>query len=485
MNRQTQRTKRIARVLAVLLIAALLLSCVGYLFYAFAAEESVSQEEEDALAQERLSTLPRVLQAILKNYRDKKTLMELVNAAYDGVFDSLDRWSEYYSTPEEEQAFENALNPNYSGVGITLEATERGAVIAELNPFGPAQAAGVPAGGLITAVDGEDVTNLPATEIAARMRGEAGTAIALTVEYGGQTKTYDLTRQLIPEVTVSYRMLEEGIGYIQILQLSELTDAEFLLAHTELINQGAKGLVLDLRGNGGGMMDAAAEIAEELMPAGVIATYVRQGEVVETLRAEGSTFELLPLVVLIDEDTASAAEMLAGALQDSGAATVVGTVSYGKGVAQGVVDLGNEDAMKLSLLYFVTPNGHYIEQNGIKPDVIVYNGFHYTQKQIDVLTRDVIPMDEGVRYHAGESGRNVLAAQQRLDLLGYDVEPTQVMDADTIEAIKLVQKAGGGTPYGGLDFGTMAMIEARYQALCTPLASDRQLEKAVEILQSR
>ena len=476
MDRRNRRNKAIARVLAVIIVIALVFSCMGYLFYAFAADE------DDLLADARLKQLPDLLIMIKEQYRDEKTLLELVNAAYDGVFDSLDQWSEYYSSLDEEKAFENAVNPGYSGIGVTFEQVADGVRVAEVNPFGPAYNAGVTVGGFVRKINGSDVSALPATEIAQMARGDAGTMVTIVLSYGGEEKIFSITRRLIPDTTVYSAMLDGQIGYLRLLQISEMTDSEFLLAHTELINQSAQGLIVDMRGCPGGYMYNAAVIAEELMPAGPIASYVRQGKTVQTVKGEGSSLKLLPTVLLIDEDTASACEMIAGALQDNEAATIVGTVSYGKGVAQGLVELGNEDAIRLSTVYFVTPDGHYIEEKGIRPDHIVYNGYGYSEAQIKTLTKDVIAMDEGIKYSAGQSGRNVLAAQQRLKILGYDVDATGRMDERTVEVIKAVQKAGGGSPYGGLDLGTMAMIEARYKALCTPEAGDLQLAKAIEVL---
>ncbi len=476
MDRRTRRNKAIARVLAVLIVIALVLSCAGYLFYAFALEE------DDLLAAQRLEMLPDLLMLIKDQYIDQKSLLELVDAAYDGIFDSLDEWSEYYSSTEEMDRYVDAVKPGYSGIGITYGESAEGVRVEAVNPFGPASDAGVRVGGIVRSVDGVDASGLPATEIASRSRGDAGTTVTLVISYGGEEETFTIRRRVIPDTTVYSAMLDGKIGYLQVLKIAEMTDAEFLLAHTELVDQGATGLIVDLRGNGGGFMNAAACIAEELMPEGVIATYVRQGETVETILAEGSNVKQLPTVVLIDEDTASASEMITGALQDSGAATVVGTVSYGKGVAQAYMELGNNDAIRLSVVYFVTPKGHYIDGRGIRPDHIVYNAYGYSATQIKTLTKDVIAMDEGRKYSAGQSGRNVLAAQQRLKLLGYDVDLSSCMDGKTVEAVKIVQMAGGGVPYGGLDFGTMAMIEARYQALCTPDSTDLQLAKAIEIL---
>ncbi len=467
----------IARIFAVILILALVASSAGYLIYAFAADE------DDYLAAQRLEALPDLLMMIKDNYRDERSLLELVNAAYKGVFDSLDEWSEYYSSLEEEQDFVSAVNPNYSGIGVTNEDSAAGVRIAEVNPYGPAYEAGVQAGSFVKSLDGKSAAGMTAAEVAAAMRGEPGTTLVLVLEKDGKEQSFTLTRKTIPDTTIEALMLEGNIGYLHLRKIAQITDSEFLLAHTDLVERGAKALVLDLRGCPGGYMNAAASIAEEFMPKGsTIATYVRQGKTVETITSDGSSIKQLPTVVLIDEDTASAAEMLAGALQDCGAAQVVGTVSFGKGVAQGITELGNDDAVRISIVYFVTPNGRYIEGKGIRPDYIVYNGYNFTAAQIAQLTAGVTPMDEGKKYSAGQNGRNVLAAQQRLKLLGYDVDPTSYMDEKTVEAIKIVQMAGGGSPYGGLDFGTMAMIEARYQALCTAGAGDLQLAKAIELL---
>jgi len=209
---------------------------------------------------------------------------------------------------------------------------------------------------------------------------------------------------------------------------------------------------------------------------------VRQDEELGSILTAGAGMANLPMVLLVNEGSASASEILAGALQDNDAATLVGVTTYGKGIAQLVGDLDNGTTMKLSTYYFTTPDGHTINGVGITPDEYVINGAGLSAEAVAEEYAKLAPMTELVKYYKGQMGLNVYAAQQRLNLLGYSVPVTAVMDEITVAAITKFQGETGMFPYGGLDYSTMAMLEKMVAELLTGGSEDKQLAKAVEIL---
>ena len=202
------------------------------------------------------------------------------------------------------------------------------------------------------------------------IRGEVGTHVTLTISRDGSESDYDIERATIKIETAKGKMLADGMGYIRIASFSENTDKEFEAAYKELEAQGMKGLIIDLRENPGGLLTSCVNIANMVVPKGPIVSVVeRDGskEVHESKLEE----EKYPIVVLIDGNSASASEILAGALQDTGAATIVGTKSYGKGSVQVVMPMFHKDALKLTIAKYYTPNGRCIDGIGIEPDVEV------------------------------------------------------------------------------------------------------------------
>jgi carboxyl-terminal processing protease len=260
---------------------------------------------------------------------------------------------------------------------------------------------------------------------------------------------------------------------------------EFKAARISLANKGARAFIIDLRNNPGGLINPAVDIANQLMPEGPITHFAQKGTIVETLYASGQVATKLPIVVLVNKGTASASEILAGAFQDSGIAKVVGTTTYGKGVAQQISTLKNGATFKLSNYYFLTPNQKKIDQVGIQPDYTIDN---QENAFADVLLQEYVdfaPMNEKVKPKPGSMGLNVFGAQQRLDMIGYDVPINGMMDPATVAAVHKFQKEQGLYAYGTLDYATMSTLEKATVDYITNSKSggDLQLEKAISLLQ--
>ena len=490
MNRKQQRTRTAARILALIVALAMVLMSGYYLLLAFSdgsaacfvyAAESPETIEKNL---NKLDALREVVQYIDENYADDVNVEDLTDAAYNGVFDALDQWSVYYTTEEEKDAFVNQDTGNYAGVGVTMTQDGEGrCVITQVNTLGPAYEAGVKAGMIIVSVDGEAVKGKSLDEITTLVRGEPGTTVVLELELEGEKQTLQIERRNIKAQTVTYGMLEGKIGYIAISQFSGDSWKEFRTAKLSLIAEGMEALILDLRGNGGGVMGDALNVASMLIPEGKpLVHYEQQGEIFESHYSTGGTYKDVPLAVLIDGHTASASECLAAAVKDNGAGTLVGATTYGKGVAQALLSLDNGDSFKLTFCHFLTPNKQRIDKVGIAPDVAVSNGADLTPAQIEAIEAKLLPMTEGRKYYKGQIGLTVLAAQQRLKAIGYDVDENALMDEKTVAALKRIQALYGASPYGGLDFCTIELVQRALDEYLYGGDTDKQLQKAIEVL---
>ena len=491
MNRKQERNKKLARILAIVVVISMLMMTGFTLLAAFSGETGTiyvyaaeSQETIDKNLS-KLDQLRDVVQYIDENYADDVNVEDLTDAAYNGVFDALDQWSVFYKTKEEKDAFISQVTGNYAGIGVTMTLDGSGnCVITQVNTLGPAYEAGVTAGMIIRSVDGKSISGMTLDQISSLVRGEPGTKAVLQLESNGALQTMEIERKNIKAQTVTYQMLDNKIGYIAISQFSGETWLEFRTAKLNLIADGMEKLIVDVRDNGGGVMGDALNIAGMLIPQGKpLVFYEQQGEIIDEEYSAGGIYKDVPLVVLINDHTASASECLAAAVKDNGAGTLVGVTTYGKGVAQELVTMDNGDSFKLTFCHFLTPNKQRIDKVGIAPDIAISNGSALTQEQIAKYLESVLPMDEGKKYFKGQRGLNVLAAQQRLNILGYKVPQNAVMEAATMDALKRIQALYGASPYGGLDFCTIELVDRAFYEFLYGDGTDKQLQKAIEVLQ--
>jgi carboxyl-terminal processing protease len=307
---------------------------------------------------------------------------ELGNASLQGMVRELrkrndDRFSEYFS-PESLESFNAAIEGRFSGVGLSIVEVKRGLRVVQVFEDSPAERAGIVLGDTIVSVDGESITGVSSTEVTARIKGPEGTEVTLGVldAGSGKVRRLRLTRAEVTLPNVSSRVETvdgEELGYVRMLSFSEGAHAQLAEAVREVQRQGAKGIVLDLRGNPGGLLDEAVLCASLFLPEGevVVSTESRtQGDSVR--KTLDGRVTRLPLAVLIDGGTASAAEILAAALADNARAPVVGTRSFGKGVFQQEEPLSNGGALKLTVGEYFTPDGvNLARSHGIHPDVTV------------------------------------------------------------------------------------------------------------------
>ena len=306
-------------------------------------------------------------------YLDTVTKEELANGLYSGLFYGLgDPYARYY-TPEEyaQEAEYNA--GSYVGIGVEIRETNDGILINTCYEGAAADIAGVEAGDILLEVDGETVAGLTLSEVAEKIRKEVGDSVTLLVRRQGFEEPLEIlvpvTDVVIPSVTG--KMLENKIGYIQILEFNGSSYEQYHQTFENLESEGMEKLVIDLRDNPGGLLNAVCEILEEILPEGLIVyTEDKYGERDEHFCSGEHPLEI-PLVVLVNGESASASEIFAGAVQDYGIGTIVGTTTYGKGIVQSIMTLEDGSAVKLTVANYYTPNGNNIHKIGIQPDVVV------------------------------------------------------------------------------------------------------------------
>lgn len=271
---------------------------------------------------------------------------------------------------------------HFVGIGVEIYAGDDGyIVVSSVTPGGPAEAAGILAEDKITEVDGESITGKTAADVSALVKGEAGTDVTLTIfrESTGEVLEKTVTRQDIQVKTVSWRMMDDNIGYIAITNFRKNTYSQFKEALDMLEAEGMEKLVLDLRNNTGGLVKSAHEIGEELLPEGIMVyTMDKDGNREDTLCDD--VYNDVPLVVLVNGNSASAAEILAGAIQDTGRGQLIGTTTFGKGLVQRLFTLPDGSGLNVTIQKYYTPNGTSIHGVGITPDYEVELPEEYAQQ---------------------------------------------------------------------------------------------------------
>ncbi len=491
MHKNNKKLKRgLALFIAIILIVTTLLMGIPVIYgasgsRAYGAARDVTDE---ASLKEELSFMALLIQAMRQSYKDEISYEMLVNGAYEGLFNALeDPYSMYFETEESSSKFLEDVQGEFEGVGISMENADGRCRVVTPVAGSPAEAAGIKSGDIIERVDDVELRGKSMEEWKSLIRGNIGTQVTLSIDRNGTKLNVTVTREKIRTDSVTWKMIEDTIAYVRITKFDNDTDREFRRIRQAAMEAGATSMILDLRNNPGGVVSAAAGVANLMIPGEdkIIMQMSRQGESLGTLATTGSGSAELPAVVLINGGSASASEILAGALKDHKAATLVGTTTYGKGIAQTVTELKNGGSMKLSTYYFLTPDGHVINHVGIAPDVQVINGLGLNEEQIVAEYEKLAPMTELIKYYKGQTGLNVYAAQQRLNLLGANLTVNATMDEATVEAIKVFQREQGMSPYGGLDYGTMTALERSVLALLSGDNDDKQLAKAVELLKAK
>lgn len=323
--------------------------------------------------------LARSLVFVENEYVDPVERSRLLEGAVKGMVSGLDPHSEYL-TPEDFKIFESDTKGEFGGVGVEVDLRNDAVIVIAPIEGSPAERAGVQSGDRIVAIDGEPVRGKSMQELVRRMRGKPGSRVVVSITRGddGAVRHLTLTREVIQVSSVLGKMLDRGVLYLRIKQFQWGTYDELLDTVGKLrADAGGRfaGVLLDLRNNPGGLVDEASATADAFLTRGIVYTTRHRARTVDEVRARpGGALSREPVVVLVNEYSASAAELLAGALQDHHRATVVGALTFGKGSVQTIVELPGGSGLRLTTMRYYTPGGHGIQANGIRPDVQVEPG---------------------------------------------------------------------------------------------------------------
>ena len=299
---------------------------------------------------------------------------DIYNSLYSGVLESLeDPYSVYY-TPEEYQDMQVSTSGKYVGIGagVNQDLTTMEVTISKVYRGTPSEEAGLKNGDMILSVEGIEATSVEVSELVQHIRGEEGTTVHMVIyrPSTGETLEFDVERRNVVLPSIEGEMLEGGIGYIQITEFQDETDEQFAEMVTQLKTEGAKGLIIDVRANPGGLLRSVVNLLDHVLPEGLLVYVEDKYGNRDNYNSDASCLDM-PIVVLTDENSASASEIFAGALKDYEYATLVGKTTFGKGIVQNIIRLSDGDAMKITTAKYFTPKGNDIHKVGVTPDVEV------------------------------------------------------------------------------------------------------------------
>lgn len=319
------------------------------------------------------ASVDKVYDLLRQNFDGELKETELLEGAKRGLVSAAgDPYTEYLS-PQETKEFDEGLNGTFSGIGAELgKEGDAIIIVAPIAGF-PAEKAGLKSKDIVAEVDGESTYGKSVSEVVKKIRGPEGTEVTLRVIRGDEDLTFKIKRETITIPSVESKILEGNIGYIKITQFGDDTAALTTKAANDLAAKKVKGVVLDVRGNPGGLLNSAVDISSLWLPPGKTVLEEKRGDtVIKTYQSAGNpVLEGIPTVVLIDGGSASASEIVAGALSDNNAATLLGVTSFGKGSVQSVERLPDGGALKVTIARWFTPNGKNIDKEGIEPKVTV------------------------------------------------------------------------------------------------------------------
>lgn len=468
------------RNIIVILIIALIFSnmaffAVGYNYANSAGDKALPSEQikPNTSHEEFIDKLDRITAIVDEYYFNEYDWEEIHEQLYrDLIFALGDQYSEYLSPRDIEDLYIRS-GRSYGGIGVEVSMNNGRVTVVTPMEGGPGQKAGLLPGDAIVEVDGDSVEGLSLSEAVDLIRGEPDTEVVLGIHREGRRDIIrvPIVRGIITTTSVSHKFLEKDLGYIRLSRFTEGSDKDFKNALNDLESQGLESLIIDLRGNPGGYLDVVVNIANLLVPKGeVVYMENKHGERTRTYLSELEERDF-EVVVLVDEYSASASEILAGALKDSDSATIVGKTTFGKGSVQSLFDLEDGSAVKLTFQKYFTPSGVVIDGVGVSP--------HIEVDQPDFVSFSNLAYKG--KLEIGSTGLDVIILHKILYYLGYgeDTEDSLYTD-NTKDVVMRFQKANGLNVTGAVDIKTADKINERFSKLQKD--NDEQLKKAIEII---
>lgn len=430
---------------------------------------------------EDMEKVVQVYELIDENFIEDVEGDQLIEGAIDGMIETLDDPYSSFMTSEATEKFNEQIESSFQGIGAEVSMVDGKVTVVAPIKDSPAEKAGLRPNDQILQVDDEKLDGLNLNEAVEKIRGEKGSEVTILVERKGSSDPFevDLTRDDIPIETVYTETKEvdgKKTGIIEMNSFSETTSEEFDEALEKLEKDGIEGLIIDVRGNPGGLLDAVEEILEHFVPSDIPFVQIEDSEGHKEKRyTKLKEKKPYPINVITDEGSASASEILAVALQEIGYDTV-GTASFGKGTVQQAVPIGNVDdgnVLKLTFFKWLSPEGNWIHEDGVKPTV--------KQKQPAFFYANPIQVKKPFKYD--DSNENIENAQIMLKGLGFDPKREDgYFDKGTEKAIEAFQKEADLETTGELDEETAAQIELEIVEIIRDKKQDHQMKKALEVL---
>lgn len=380
----------------ILLILSVAAVCIakGYIHIGVNGDVYIQSDavtDSDGIGSEvegKLNAIDSVLESFYFGDVDDETAKDNIYKAYLSSYD--DKYTMYY-TADEYKALKESTNGKFYGIGAVCQLSgEGGVLLVDVYDNGAGYQAGLRSGDRVVNVDGRDITDMELSSAVALIKGDKGTSVTLEVIRGTERLTFSAVRDAVEAKTVSYTLLDNNIGYLSISQFEEVTTKQFKAAVEDLQSQGMKGLVIDIRNNPGGLLDTVVGMLKYMLPDGLIVyTEDKQGNRKEYKGQDNDEFNL-PLAVIVNGNSASASEIFAGAIQDYGKGTIIGTQTYGKGIVQTVKPLTDGSAIKFTIAKYFTPKGQDIHGKGVTPDMVVeYDTDADVDTQLDAAIKNV------------------------------------------------------------------------------------------------
>ena len=380
----------------ILLILSVAAVCIakGYIHIGVNGDVYIQSDavtDSDGIGSEvegKLNAIDSVLESFYFGDVDDETAKDNIYKAYLSSYG--DKYTMYY-TADEYKALKESTNGKFYGIGAVCQLSgEGGVLLVDVYDNGAGYQAGLRSGDRVVNVDGRDITDMELSSAVALIKGDKGTSVTLEVIRGTERLTFSAVRDAVEAKTVSYTLLDNNIGYLSISQFEEVTTKQFKAAVEDLQSQGMKGLVIDIRNNPGGLLDTVVGMLKYMLPDGLIVyTEDKQGNRKEYKGQDNDEFNL-PLAVIVNGNSASASEIFAGAIQDYGKGTIIGTQTYGKGIVQTVKPLTDGSAIKFTIAKYFTPKGQDIHGKGVTPDMVVeYDTDADVDTQLDEAIKNV------------------------------------------------------------------------------------------------
>ncbi|WP_342563278.1 S41 family peptidase [Paenibacillus sp. FSL R7-0345] len=474
-----KKSTAVFMIVAALLCGSLLtLGVTGYMqVVGQAAGEGVTAvlQTGGGLQDKESQKLGTALNLIEDNYYDTVDRNKLIDGAVNGMMEALGDPYSNYMGKETAEKFEESIEGSFSGIGAEVSSDNGKVVVVSPIKGAPAEKAGIQAKDVILSVNGETLEGLELNDAVAKIRGPKGSKATLKVQRTGSAEPLEfvITRDDVKLETVYATMEKDGVGVIEVTQFSMNTAERFKEELNNLEKQGMKGLVIDVRNDPGGVLQRVIEMAEQFVPAGKTIVQVESKDKTREVSTSKGSSKDYPVVVLMNKGSASASEILAGALQQSAGAKLIGEHSFGKGTVQTSFEreLGDGSLLKITIAKWLTPDGTWIHGKGIEPDIAVAQPDYFS----------VAPINKSVTLQYNMNSSDVKSAQTMLDGLGYKPgRKDGYFDAATKEAVKKFQSTSKLQATGAIDAKTAEALELALIKVIQDPANDNQRNRGIE-----